>query len=297
MLYKVNQDLSPDLSSFEGCLSGDSAAAMLIHYFGFPSPSEDFAALCRRSGIPVIEDACHVDFAKSRMNNEIGKVGDWIFASPRKFYKLYDGGVFAYRGSTTRPMEQKTRIPRLSDEARAIRFQVERGLERLGKFLRSDRAANSQQDSDEGLIGAEGPPSCESYKDPRFNVTGHDAMTYTSRVFLAISNSRRNARRRRLNYEYLASFLKDSRRCDLLFQKLPENVYPYVCPVILKNPETDHRKLRSRGIKVLRWEDFLSSPCSTSERFREQLVQFPLDWRANTEEQRHMMETLADILM
>lgn len=57
-VFGVGPALDPDPASFGAAVDG-AAAALTVHYFGFPADLREARAICRAHGMPLVEDCVH----------------------------------------------------------------------------------------------------------------------------------------------------------------------------------------------------------------------------------------------
>jgi len=88
--YPVLDDLSPDWDRIDVEPTGpdEAQAFLLVHFFGFPGPSQQARAFCDREGMVLIEDAVHVLLPQS-----IGEAGDMRIFSPHKIMAVPSVGI------------------------------------------------------------------------------------------------------------------------------------------------------------------------------------------------------------
>lgn len=105
--YPLQQTLDPD---WDACR--DMAARrppdlfVLVHHFGRAGEGEAARAFCDEFGALLLEDATHV----MRPTATIGRQGDIVAYSPRKFLPVPDGGFLVVRGAAlARSLEQVMR--------------------------------------------------------------------------------------------------------------------------------------------------------------------------------------------
>jgi len=295
--YRINADLSPDSDHLVACLTDDTAAVVFVHFFGFPCQLEDVANVCRDAGVPIIEDACHIDCTNGASRNSVGRFGRWLFSSPRKFYDIFDGGYLEDLTSSGMNVSSLPRSSSLRDELRAMKHSMEWTLGKRSTVPANSAALlapfiNTREYREPPVTGNKEI----AYQDPRFVPSNKDSMSYYSRMRLLVSSPVQNSRVRRRNYCLLTSVLKNSSRCDLLHEELPDDASPYVCPVILRYPETDHTAFRTSGVNVLRWEKLATTICPTSSYFEQHLIQVPLVWSTINGDEDRLMRVLRKIL-
>jgi len=134
VFYAVRRDLSVAAEDFEAAFTPHTRAAIIVHYFGrvFPDAAR-FAAVCRRRGVPLVED-CALALGASLGGQSAGTFGDLAAFSFTKSDWCYGGGMVA------------AARPDLLLKLRALRdmhFREYRSLAwRYGLLRRLDFAAN-----------------------------------------------------------------------------------------------------------------------------------------------------------
>ena len=131
VFYPVGRDMIPDWLACER-LAAESPPDlfMLVHYFGSCNAIDQARSFCDWTGAKLIEDAAHL----LGPAGEIGSLADFVCYSPRKFFRIPDGGLLIVRDS-----RGARRIQRIIDEmpetapgavqSRVVRLK--RGLKRL----------------------------------------------------------------------------------------------------------------------------------------------------------------------
>lgn len=94
ILGDIDETLSLDAASVEKLITPKTKAIMPVHMFGVAADMDKFAALEKKYGIPIIEDACEVvgGTYKMRYLGTLGKVGTWSF-DPNKTLTVGEGGI------------------------------------------------------------------------------------------------------------------------------------------------------------------------------------------------------------
>jgi dTDP-4-amino-4,6-dideoxygalactose transaminase len=90
--YAVGRDLRPDWENLRRATGPDTAAVLVIHYFGFAQPLDDIQKLCRQRGWALIEDAAQALFARHH-GRAVGTMGDVAVLSLSKLLPLPCGGA------------------------------------------------------------------------------------------------------------------------------------------------------------------------------------------------------------
>jgi perosamine synthetase len=99
-----------DLAAVKGRISENTGAIMLVHYGGYPCDLDEFYALGRERGIPIVEDCAHACGAAYK-GRRIGSHGDLHAFSFQAVKNLStgDGGAIALRSPEYRRRLQRLR--------------------------------------------------------------------------------------------------------------------------------------------------------------------------------------------
>lgn len=94
MFYKLNKDLSVDMSDFIAKIKHPNVkVVLLIHYFGFPQRSVcEIAEMCNKNAFILIEDCAHT-FTSCYSGQRLGEFGDFSFFSIHKIVPTKAGGI------------------------------------------------------------------------------------------------------------------------------------------------------------------------------------------------------------
>jgi len=90
--YSVKENLSPDWQSVKENLSKETAAILMVHYFGIPQDINSFTQFAHEHNLLLIEDNSHGH--GSLYNNQlVGTFGEIGISSPRKSFPILNGGI------------------------------------------------------------------------------------------------------------------------------------------------------------------------------------------------------------
>jgi len=110
--YPVRDDMAPDRAAVEAMLEqGCPHLLVLPHFFGAENEAAATRAFCDRVGALLLEDAAHL----LRPMGEVGRFGDFVSYSPRKYFEVPDAGILVVRGET------------LAGEVRSVAGQLAEG--------------------------------------------------------------------------------------------------------------------------------------------------------------------------
>ena len=302
VFFSINSDTIVNIEDITNKITPDVKAILVTHYFGFHQPMLQIQQLCKKNNIALIEDCAHSFFGIID-NQPVGSFGDYSIASSMKFFPIYDGGCLV---SSTRPLDSSGLRPS------GVRFNIKSLLNTLEQAFEYNRLnilipflywPLKLKDWSWSLVKkiflhkkiTIGPGSSEGGYS--FDPSWIDKeISAPSRFFMCISNKQRIATERRKNYQYIYKQLSAINGARPLYNTLPENVVPYVIPVIFDNPEKIFPILKNQGVPILRfgetlWEGVTENVCNTSIRLSRQLFQFPchqeltqsdIDWMVNT---------------
>ena len=84
-----------DPAALERALGPRTRAVIPVHLFGHPAPMAEIEALCRRRGIPIIEDVAQAPLARNqgRLTGTIGDVACYSFYPSKNLGAWGDGGL------------------------------------------------------------------------------------------------------------------------------------------------------------------------------------------------------------
>lgn len=107
-------------------------------------------------------------------------------------------------------------------------------------------------------------------------------------------------KKRRANYKQLADALNQIPGCRLPYRDLPENIVPYVLPVIVESPDPAYQNIRSQGIYIQRWEpDYhgnVTGHCQNSDYYANHLFQIPCHQELSSEDITNISRVIAGAL-
>ncbi len=306
LLYRLNKDLIPESDHIEQLISKSQKPVkvmLLPHYFGFLQDVRKWRKFCDQHNLILIEDCAHAFFGQLPDSSLVGKTGDYAIASVKKIFCTQDGGILI--GKNVNPHNFSLKKTRIGEQLHGILNFIQQlnYYGRLGKpgiffthvtncystlkfFLSSKKI---------GTLTAEEKTSLHSWKwfvPDLVNICGfafsHWLMTH--------SNLERIVCNRRKNYLTLLTSIKKIKYLEPLFPTLPENVIPYMFPVLLKSGEADFDRLKKRGMPIWRWEELAESDCTVSQSYRLQLLHLPCHQELKSSEITWMLNTLEQIL-
>jgi hypothetical protein len=207
-----------------------------------------------------------------------------------KFFPIYDGGLLASGRHSVSGMP--LRSGGMGFQIKALLNNLERsfGYSRLRPLnwlmapilYAKDRIWSMTKRLDTSFAGgALGPEATGgSYEfDPHWVSV---RMSSASRALLRCTSISRLIAKRRAHYAKLLGAFSGQQHCRPLYATLPEDVVPYVFPLLVDNPERSFARLKMRGVPLFRWEEIDESVCGTSAHYSRHLFQLPCHQELST---------------
>jgi len=118
------------------------------------------------------------------------------------------------------------------------------------------------------------------------------SLSYPSKEIIERTDIERLVCARRNNYQKIHDALAGIRGCHLLYEALPDEVVPFVCPVYVDEPQKHFSSLKLLGVPIWRFGEYLDQQvdknlCANSVELSAHIFQFPchqelteteLDW-------------------
>jgi perosamine synthetase len=256
--YDINVDLTPNFDDVEEKIDRKTRAVLAIHYFGFPQPIRKFRELCHARGLYLIEDCAHVLNGSTREGIALGESGDISIFSWRKFLPLYDGGQLVMNNSTLTlnvPWDKGGLLLSLKIAKNTFERLFEGSADREGRWLSSPWKLFSSLARRLGTLNSSGRRALNvnSY-EVEFDLNCVNlGMSGISKRILKRTDVTEVAVKRRRNYEYLRDAVQGMRGVTVLYPIVPENICPWVFPLLANGVEDLQLLLRARGIPATTW--------------------------------------------
>jgi dTDP-4-amino-4,6-dideoxygalactose transaminase len=252
--YRLDRQLSIDLTDAEQRLDETVSALYVIHYFGFAQPLEPIRQFCEAHGLRLIED-CALSLFSRENDTWLGSVGDLALFSVYKTLPLPHGGFLVTKAP--RSASALTPAPRVSTLAQALDL-LHQGMEasawwRLEKWWTraSRRAARMIRWERSGIVASGGARWDSRLLDygaspwivPLMRLMDRDAVVA----------------RRRANYEHLASRLRG--RVSFPFSELAAGTCPLFFPVMVPDKVECQQALERLGVQSVNLWDASHPTC------------------------------------
>jgi perosamine synthetase len=285
--YRIRADASVDLDDLAAKADG-AKALMVTHFFGFPQPLAELRAFCDARGMLLLEDCAHSFFGEYA-GRPIGAWGDYAIASSMKFFPIYEGGCLVSARdplaavvlrSAGAGFEAKVALTTLETSFAHGRLPIVAAVLRLPLALKDLlwRALKARR------LGAAAAPalapasSDSSYGfDPRWL---DKRSSLFSRAVMRLASSARIGALRRHHYATLHTALAGLPGCRPLHAVLPDNVYPWVFPLLADEPERLAAALSAAGVPFVRfgetlWPGVDASVCPVAADLGRRMVALP----------------------
>ena len=300
--YRINPDTSPDINDIKTKLTPNTKAIIVTHYFGFMQQLQAIRTLCDQHQIILIEDCAHALFGGDK-ECPIGTTGDYAIASTMKFLPIYEGGILASKHNKLSDIQISH--PSLTFQLKSLINTVEntvayQRLGILGKFINQiiklktavwNQIKKSKHSYNPVKIG---PASSEG----GFGLDSdwvHKSCSLTTKLIIRLSNHNKSIQLRRQHYQKLHHALAALPNSHPLFEKLPENIVPFVYPLYVENPGHYFPKLKQQGVPIWRFGEYLDQEITSKDfpvsvDYSKHIFQFPchqslteqeLDWMIN----------------
>jgi len=275
--FSLDSNLNAILPSLDQQRTEKTKAMLMVHYFGFPSNIEEVREWCQSYKIALIEDCSHALIGKGGERN-IGTFGDFVVASPRKFFPTYDGGLFYSNESDMNDVSQSSLGIRYNIKSIINDIETSVSYGRLALFSPFFSKRRKPNVSDSVAPRAqEGNIVRKKYQDPRFSQSSSNgSVSWFSRILFRNGVSKRSYETRRDYYQYYVNAFAENKLVKSLYKDLPDGVMPYVFPlVILENEDAYHKLLKKNNVPMFRWDELGDSECEVSKYYQYKLIQLP----------------------
>jgi dTDP-4-amino-4,6-dideoxygalactose transaminase len=311
VFYRVHRDTSIDLSDVESKLSESTRMLVVPHYFGFPQDALRIREFCDLHGLIYLEDCAHAFFG-SHTGRPLGWFGDYAIASSWKFLPTFDGGILAssrvdiddvrpvgpgayfHCKAALNTLEYAFAYGRLS----MLKTVLSVPLKAKAYVWRNARKSPAGDRSNAKVPNTEDVAQFDTQIDSDWVAS---AMSWPSRITIALAAMSQIAATRRHNYRRLDESLRGVPGCRALFPALPENVVPQVFPVLFDQPARDFPRLKHAGVPIIRFGEYLwpgvdEQLCSQSIELSRRVFQFPCHQDLRAEELNWMIDVIRNVM-
>lgn len=258
--YRVDARWGVDLADVERRITDQTRALYLIHYAGFPGPTEAMRRLADERGLLLLED-CALSLLSSDGERPLGTTGDVAFFCLYKTLPLPHGGAMVVNGAKHYSVPPPPAPPWTSTFSHAVgsllqNLELRGGW--LGRWVR-------------GAIRGLGRGTVKAAKVERvatgtqhFNRAHVDLgmSPLTHRLALA-EDLQAVVEQRRRNYFLLLGALRGV--APPLFNELPAGVCPLFYPLQVENKAQVKERLAAAGVETVDFWRFFHPACDASQ--------------------------------
>lgn len=233
--YELTDLLEPDPVSLQALLTPDVKVLYLIHYLGFPQDAIRWRQWCDERSLLLFEDAAQAFLAEID-HRPVGSFGHAGVFCLYKTYGIPDGGAVISFMPPLFPASEiqpgKWGVFKRHVNWIAERWAIIGSLHLFAKpFMKLMRKKNPNPHKEFELGDPSSPPSAMT-------------MRLLSRLV-----DKKTAERRRENYKFLLSHLRDL--VPTPFLSLPEGASPFAFPVKVNDAQDTLKRLRRYGVEGL----------------------------------------------
>lgn len=307
VFYRIRPDTTVDLDDVLAKIDGNTKVLMATNYFGFPQDLANLRRFCDEHSLYLLEDCAHSFLGKHRQK-PLGSYGDFAIASAMKFFPVYEGGCL---------VSGKHDIKELRLTSAGLGFEAKSAFNALEKGFAYGRmsllkAGLSLPLKIKNLLWAQikkTAPSNSISLAPGASDGGfhfepswlYKRASLFSRCLIRTVPVSRIAEKRRKNYQRIHEALSGLPGCRPLFPELPDDVVPYVYPLVYDNLQVVFPTLKNAGVPIIRfaeylWEGVDSSVCPVSVELSSQCLQLPCHQDLRPDELEWMIEKFKSII-
>ena len=314
VFYKINSDTSIDLDDIQARLDGSIKLLLVVNYFGFPQNLSKIRIFCDEHNILLLEDCAH-SFFGGHNGRSLGSFGDYAIASTMKFFPINEGGllVSSCHSISSLHLESAGTAFEIKAALNALERSFEYGRLRLLQKLiylpirfkefiwKYIKKRVSSEKIDFGPKASFGPGASDDgfIIEKRWR---NKESSFFSKYLIKRVSQRRIATKRRENYITLLDALTGLPGCHPLFAKLPDEVIPYVFPLIVEEPEKFFKPLKDLSIPIIRfgeflWQDMETNVCPVSISLSKRVFQFPCHQELTSAELNWMIKEIRGVFL
>lgn len=306
--YRIREDTSVDLDDIGTKIDASTKVFLIVSYFGFPQDMASVRAFCDRHGLMLLEDCAHAFFGQVG-NKPNGSYGDYAIASCTKFFPVYDGGCLVsarHRLDTSAltsggaGFELKSVLNTMEKGFSYDRMKAIRWIAALPMGIKNVIWRVVKRHASSGAVPL-GPGSADGGAGFEPEWIGRRS-SFMTRLIVRGASRTTIATKRRSNYRTLEQALFSLPGCRTLFASLPDEVVPYVLPVLVDAPEIVFPALKRAGVPVVRFAEFLwdgvdDQVCPVTADLSRRLMQFPCHQELESAELQWMIAKIKEVLL
>jgi dTDP-4-amino-4,6-dideoxygalactose transaminase len=291
--YRINEDLTADLSDCAARLTDRTRVLLAVNYFGFPQDWAAIRAFCDANDILLIEDCAHSLYGESG-GRPLGSNGDYAIASLTKFLPSWDGGAVVSRRFSDRLAGERLTGQGFAGEVKAVVDPLETaaGYGRLGPVRLAVGLGQGLKNALKAIRPAGVSACAEADREinPARRRSGargefasewiNTSATFATKVMARLAARRNIADKRRANFRRLVEGFAGRPGCHPLFTDVPDGIVPFMFPLWIDDLPRVFPTLEDRAVPMQRFGQFLwpdvdeaTYPMSVS--FSRYMIQLP----------------------
>lgn len=228
--YRVKRNLTVDLHDIKNKVTENTRAILVIHYFGFPQPTEALRNLCRAKNVLLIED-CVQGWLTTINGKRLGCDADVSFTSLRKWMPIPDGALLWIKEGL-----MYTNIPKINGKGpNSIPLRIIPSFSHITFILQRYALLSANS-----LLPH--PPYAYTNHLEKLNYPKPAPMSVLSLYIAERIDTEYIIRKRRENFLTLLQCLKN-KRITPLFSSLDPGICPFGFPIITDNRDELKRYL------------------------------------------------------
>jgi perosamine synthetase len=304
VFYPLDETLMPRKEALFELVNDNTRVVLLVNYFGIEKDFSELIDQLGRLNITTVVDCSHSYFCSDAfVRGELGKA-DYLVASQRKFFPIYDGGMLVARkgGSDDFRLESSGQVFNVKALANMLEYATGYGgmklcrpLFALRDSLRShgSTGGNKSAPVEEENVEVEE----ESFVDKRFSRDSRlVSMSTIAGVAMRLTNKHKLVESRRHNYRLLVSSFDGHFGESPLFPELRECNVPYLFALRVKQGNRLYPLLREKGIPVLRWDHLVTDICEVSNDFAESVIHLPCHQGMDERDVAKLTESVLEVM-
>jgi dTDP-4-amino-4,6-dideoxygalactose transaminase len=254
--YRIGSRWEVDLEDLERRIGPRTRALLLIHFAGFPGPTDAMRKIADAHGLVLIEDCAHALFS-AEGERPLGRSGDAAIFCFYKTVPVPDGGALVINGSAGGRAERTSPPPR-AFTFRLAASSVVRNLE-----MRDGAAMHWVRAAARGLAARHVAPTVPGGAvpgSPHFDRNWVHLGMSPLALRIALAQDRDSiVERRRANYQLLREKLEGA--APPLFDELSPGVSPLFYPLKVTDKVRVAERLAARGIETVDFWRFFHPAC------------------------------------
>lgn len=308
--YQVDRNCAVDLPDIESRITPTTVGIIVVHYFGAPQAMGRIREMCDQHKLFLIEDCAHV-LSGGYGGTPLGSFGDVSVFSWRKFLPIYDGATLLLRPNQCESpgnrresalFTLKVLVNVVERWAAHPGGRVRGAIASLLSALQRLRQQGGAPSGSKGIAPYEGGSITVDANDVSFDLSKVDLpLSRISRFLMRHSDVAAIVAARRANYRFLSHALSSIEHVRPLWGELPNEIAPWVFPVIMEDGRSILAALREAGIPAVSWSGvchhtLVRDAYPDADHLYENLIFLPLHQDLQMHDLSAVVTTLREVL-